>query len=1070
MKVIQPSPTAASLGVYGNNPVNYYNGTVGVTVPLYEIKTASHTLPIKLSYFSTGVRPADNASWVGLGWSLSAGGVITKTVRGSDDLFGTASTAAGYYNADALPDKHTVLSTDFYNLSTPYQNYLYYFDQGAIDADPDFFNYNFNNYSGKFVLTKLVDGSAVYKDEKNNLRMQYLQATDNWVVTDASGFKYYFNTRERTQDYRSSSEQPNDAQIGTFDNYTVSNPFITTSWYLDSVVAPNGETISFVYQSQVQVQSVSLTSNSESEYDVLTMDNRAFPTNDPRYSPPTLSAVYRQNNSSKQVTLEVYLKQINFSGGSIEFNTTDRDDVEYMGTNKPQKLSEIIVKDLNNNQLKKYNLSYSNFISSVSTALNNDYTNKRRLKLDAVVETGADGQVRPPYAFNYYNAGDLPYKYTKAIDHWGYYNGKTQNNTLLPAKVVPGVQKFWKGADRSADQTDANMVKGTLSSISYPTGGSTIFNYELNEYGNLKGEDQYTYAAQSALANSILNRYTISFDIATIDTPVVSFTTTFKKSGDITYVGDYAHIYKDGNQIYQFSETSMQPSGQYLNPQTAEFILYPGHYTMDIRNIDGITMAIRANWDARTLMSQKKGGGLRIAKITNMDNNATVTGIKKYLYNSADATTNGRLITPIRYDFPIFVTEMRIKSTGASDPVHQNFYDFQYVARMSNSIPVPNLSMNAGVIGYNSVTELDGENGENGKTEYYYTNTEDVLSSSSFPYIPVIHNPKNGKLNKVVISDASGHLMKKTEYQYTLKETRYLQGITKAPTLPVTSYGLGFPSNYVNTANLRYYNTASYWVVPSVEADTLYDKNQNKTIITKKSYYDDYSHLNITKSETILSDESTKVSLYKYPNEMVSENRDPNGVYQAMVTANVIQPVIEESTSLNGKTNLVRTNYTQLSAGLFTPASVEGRNTITGNDEFRLRYHDHDTKGNPLAISKENGSKTCYVWSYNAQYPVAEIKNAELSAIVAVLGGQSAVDVFSAQTNPDVNAFLAPLRSGLPNAQITSYTYKPLVGMTSSTDAKGMTTYYEYDAFQHLKTVKDQNGNILKQTNYHYKN
>jgi YD repeat-containing protein len=42
--------------------------------------------------------------------------------------------------------------------------------------------------------------------------------------------------------------------------------------------------------------------------------------------------------------------------------------------------------------------------------------------------------------------------------------------------------------------------------------------------------------------------------------------------------------------------------------------------------------------------------------------------------------------------------------------------------------------------------------------------------------------------------------------------------------------------------------------------------------------------------------------------------------------------------------------------------------------------------------------------------------------------------------------------------------------MTSSTDAKGMTTYYEYDAFQRLKTIKDQNGNILKQTDYHYKN
>lgn len=33
-----------------------------------------------------------------------------------------------------------------------------------------------------------------------------------------------------------------------------------------------------------------------------------------------------------------------------------------------------------------------------------------------------------------------------------------------------------------------------------------------------------------------------------------------------------------------------------------------------------------------------------------------------------------------------------------------------------------------------------------------------------------------------------------------------------------------------------------------------------------------------------------------------------------------------------------------------------------------------------------------------------------------------------------------------------------------------MTFIYHCDAFQRLKTIKDQNGNILKQTDYHYKN
>lgn len=118
--------------------------------------------------------------------------------------------------------------------------------------------------------------------------------------------------------------------------------------------------------------------------------------------------------------------------------------------------------------------------------------------------------------------------------------------------------------------------------------------------------------------------------------------------------------------------------------------------------------------------------------------------------------------------------------------------------------------------------------------------------------------------------------------------------------------------------------------------------------------------------------------------------------------------------------------------------------------------------------------RTVYLYSYYNQHLIAEIKNADYATIESILGGSGAVSSFAASTPTDVavNTLIYTLRNSalLKDAQITSYTYKPLVGTTSSTDAKGMTTYYEYDAFQRLKAVKDQDGNILKQTDYHYKN
>jgi hypothetical protein len=64
---------------------------------------------------------------------------------------------------------------------------------------------------------------------------------------------------------------------------------------------------------------------------------------------------------------------------------------------------------------------------------------------------------------------------------------------------------------------------------------------------------------------------------------------------------------------------------------------------------------------------------------------------------------------------------------------------------------------------------------------------------------------------------------------------------------------------------------------------------------------------------------------------------------------------------------------------------------------------------------------------------------------------------------------LDELRLYPSNAQMTTYTYNPLVGMTSECDADNKITYYFYDGLGRMKWVKDQDGNIIKTLEYHYK-
>ncbi|WP_158288515.1 RHS repeat domain-containing protein [Mucilaginibacter psychrotolerans] len=54
-------------------------------------------------------------------------------------------------------------------------------------------------------------------------------------------------------------------------------------------------------------------------------------------------------------------------------------------------------------------------------------------------------------------------------------------------------------------------------------------------------------------------------------------------------------------------------------------------------------------------------------------------------------------------------------------------------------------------------------------------------------------------------------------------------------------------------------------------------------------------------------------------------------------------------------------------------------------------------------------------------------------------------------------------------AMMTTFTYKPLVGLTSVTDQSGRTTTYEYDNFNRLSFIKDLNGNIIKAFCYNYR-
>jgi YD repeat-containing protein len=162
--------------------------------------------------------------------------------------------------------------------------------------------------------------------------------------------------------------------------------------------------------------------------------------------------------------------------------------------------------------------------------------------------------------------------------------------------------------------------------------------------------------------------------------------------------------------------------------------------------------------------------------------------------------------------------------------------------------------------------------------------------------------------------------------------------------------------------------------------------------------------------------------------------------------------------------SIAYTSFEADGTGKWTVASTTRDNTtaLTGINSYNL--------ANGALTKTGLTAATTYIVSYWIKnttgtisgYPLKGATNKGWTNYVHWLTGQTTVAISGTGSIDDVRLY--PLGS-----QMTSYTYDPLVGLTSSTDAKNQVSYYEYDSFQRLMNVKDKDGNILKHVDYHYR-
>jgi RHS repeat-associated protein len=739
-KVIPPSPNASSLGKYGEIPVGTYTGTPQIGLPIGEAKGKQLSVPVSLSYHASGIKVDDIASQVGLGWSLNAGGVITRTIKGQPD-----ESTWGFANYTFNPQNDANLESALLNL---------------IDTEPDAFFFNVNGYSGKFYLDKAGNNKVVrlipYQDIKLEFIDETASNTSRWLMTTPDGSKYFFNTPE-------------------YNNTNLDNGGIRadiTSWYLTKIEGLTGDIANFSYLQGESINyrtaiSETLLTPAINNVSTCYVDMQAhYPiAKVGQWSFPTSEGVLNSTNTGLSLnspivqTNSIYIDEILTFHNKIKFTyTNDRQDF----ATGALALQKVTISNKNYTTgtfvaVKKINFSYDYFGATEGLTPFGDDRNLKRLKLSKLTEIGiaADGieTILPANEFEYYEDENtnLPPRLSKKQDHWGYAN-KNPHNWLIPRKLDD--PKLYNKGDRSTDEI--RCMAGTIKRIKYPTGGFTEFEFEPHKVVNSPelmalSTSQFVNMYESAIADFSYtnnpNTHSIIVDIPITQVVDIDYALSLGTLGAPEYFG-YVKIDKidaNGNLIANIldfgngapaTNNVQNPMGILKTTRTlsaGKYKLTAHAQRQEIGSPERSTIFIRYY---KTSLSQTAIpinvpiGGVRVKRVKTYESANSQPIIKRYEYNKFDNSvqSSGELISLPKYTYELKFATICRGGTIQTPIILYECGDECLVNGLISASKVPLGASQGSHVVYTNVSIMNGENGEGGKSNITYSYYPDILN------------------------------------------------------------------------------------------------------------------------------------------------------------------------------------------------------------------------------------------------------------------------------------------------------------------------------------------------------
>ncbi|WP_025740890.1 hypothetical protein [Aquimarina pacifica] len=288
------------------------------------------------------------------------------------------------------------------------------------------------------------------------------------------------------------------------------------------------------------------------------------------------------------------------------------------------------------------------------------------------------------------------------------------------------------------------------------------------------------------------------------------------------------------------------------------------------------------------------------------------------------------------------------------------------------------------------------------------------------------------------------------------------------------TYGVGETGNDFSQQENAFYKISTYKtmnVLPRqkrVISRTYSDLNPN--VYSESIQEFTYDHYNQVTTQTATDSKGiTKKSRYYYPYDPEINNTTLINQYR------IASPVKTETYSDAQKQGTALVNFDSWEYGHYLPSVIQASKEGSPLRDQTI-YHKYDNNANPLEVSQGKSTvHTVYIWGYNDLYPIAKIGNATYDQVAGYVANLKDLSNDDSDRTQDASgqegalrAGLAALRAALPDALVTTYTYDPLIGITSTTDPRGYTAYYEYDPKGRLLQTRDDEQNIIDRYYYDY--